>query len=241
MTKTKKAVFNLESLESRENPSPLGGLRFNLPSFQFVSGRVYEDANANGARDAGENGVTVYADWNNNGVRDTGEPSTKSAPALSVRSVNGVTTATQQQGFYFFNAGGRNAPASPPIRVELPAGAALTGPVQRTVAGRSSQTIDIGLSGVTGTPDVPTTVPSSISVTTGSTGSSASGSLYSSSTTGSSSSSVYAIAYVGPDGQSFADVQTSVSGNGYASGTAAALGDPPAFASSVSVGGVYVG
>ncbi|HZX53117.1 MAG TPA: carboxypeptidase regulatory-like domain-containing protein [Ilumatobacteraceae bacterium] len=46
-----------------------------------VSGRVFEDMNADGAKQDGEPafpGVVVYADLNNNGTRDPGEPSTTS-------------------------------------------------------------------------------------------------------------------------------------------------------------------
>jgi hypothetical protein len=46
-----------------------------------VTGKVFEDMNADGAEQSGEPalpGVTVYVDLNNNGQRDSGEPSTTS-------------------------------------------------------------------------------------------------------------------------------------------------------------------
>src|SRR5207253_2005377 len=53
-------------------------------NFKLVSigGTVYNDNNANGARDAGEpalGGWTVYLDTNNNGALDTGDTSTTTA------------------------------------------------------------------------------------------------------------------------------------------------------------------
>ena len=47
-----------------------------------VAGTKFHDRNANGARDAGEEGLggwTFYVDYNGNGVRDGGEPSAQSA------------------------------------------------------------------------------------------------------------------------------------------------------------------
>lgn len=61
--------------------------------FSHISGTLFNDANDNGVKDAGEAGLsgwTVYKDNNNNGNKDTGEP----------------TVVTPSSGFYCFNFNG---------------------------------------------------------------------------------------------------------------------------------------
>jgi hypothetical protein len=244
--RSKFGGLKLEPLEARDNPSgPAFSLSgFSLPRIQFVSGVVFADANGNGVQDAregGVNGVRVYADANNNGVRDAGERSAVTATAFSSTSVNGTTTFRTVPGSYLFNAAVRGGPLTSPIRVELPADATLTTPVESTQPGLSRQTVNIGLQGVSGTPgtsvttpgatggvfvssgSTSTSTPSSTTVTSGSSISSSASSLTGGST-GSSSSSVYAFSYVSPTGQAFANATGSVSGNGSAFGSATAVG-----------------
>ncbi|MBY0459589.1 MAG: hypothetical protein K2V38_19905, partial [Gemmataceae bacterium] len=154
----KRNMLGLESLETRDTPSRgfAPGLTFTLPTFQFVSGVVFADANGNGVRDAGENGVNgvrVYADLNNNGVRDANEPSAVTQSNQSISFQNGQGVVTDRPGSYLFNAAvGRNL-SSGPIRVELPAGASLTTAVPTFPAQANLPQYAIGLAGVTGTPD----------------------------------------------------------------------------------------
>jgi hypothetical protein len=67
----------------RDDGSPLGAAAFSIMSLGRVgqpaiaSGTVFNDANGNGTRDAGEAGLAgwvVYVDANGNGTRDAGEP-----------------------------------------------------------------------------------------------------------------------------------------------------------------------
>lgn len=226
----KPSSLRVETLEARDNPSRVGFPfpTFDIPSIRLASGGVFADANANGVKDAGENGVNgvrVYADWNNNGTRDAAEPSAVTSDATTARSVNGVTTVTREAGFYLFNAGGRGAPANAPLRVELPAGAALTTPPRGYPS--PSTRADFGLSGVTGTP--PVTLPNDGTIIF------VSGSSSSSSSSGSSSSSfLSATSATLPGGGSYASVTGSVTGNGSVSGFASAGGD-------VAVSAVFVG
>jgi hypothetical protein len=67
----------------------------------FVSGQIFEDMNADGARQEGEpplQGIVVYADLNGNGVRDEGEPtSTSDAQGnYSVEVGLGTTTIREE-------------------------------------------------------------------------------------------------------------------------------------------------
>lgn len=73
-------------LSSRPSPSRAAVLRSSIEAceprrlFASVAGRVFNDANANGAYDAGDSsrkGVVVYADLNRNGVLDSKDISTK--------------------------------------------------------------------------------------------------------------------------------------------------------------------
>ncbi|MFI5378808.1 MAG: SdrD B-like domain-containing protein [Tepidisphaerales bacterium] len=62
-------------IPDNQQPAPIN---FAAVQLAPVAGALYNDANGNGARDAGETGfagVTVWLDLNNNGVRDPGEPS----------------------------------------------------------------------------------------------------------------------------------------------------------------------
>jgi hypothetical protein len=89
-----------------------GGLDFGDWRPVAISGIVVADNNGNGARDAGEpgmSGVVVYVDLNGNGAIDDGEPRTDSAA----------------DGAYFF---GGLKPGSYIVRQTLPSGFTCTGP-----------------------------------------------------------------------------------------------------------------
>jgi hypothetical protein len=217
----KKNLLGLEALETRETPSRgFGGALagFTLPATQFVSGAVFADANGNGVRDAGENGVNgvrVYLDSNNNGARDAGEASAVTASSFSISFANGQTVSRESAGAYFFNAASGGKLSSGALRVELPEGAALTTAVPSAAASKTNPAFAIGLSGATGTPD---------KVTTGSTaivGAPSGGAV---SEPGRSSASVYAVSSVGANGQAFASVTGTATGNASVSATASATG-----------------
>jgi hypothetical protein len=74
--------------DPRDDGSIIGATSFAIMSLgrvgqpPRVTGTVYNDANGNGTRDAGEAGLaawTVYVDLNDNGTLDSGEPSTTTA------------------------------------------------------------------------------------------------------------------------------------------------------------------
>lgn len=84
----------------------VSGIDFGYRStLAYVSGTVFDDANANGAIDLGEGGLAgwrVYADLNDNGLLDGGEPmatsSTSGSYTLSViASTGSVTTKVRAQ------------------------------------------------------------------------------------------------------------------------------------------------
>jgi hypothetical protein len=65
-----------------------------VPALHDVAGQVFEDLNADGARDPGEpalEGFAVYADLNGNGAKDAGEPTATSA-------ANGAYTVAVELG-----------------------------------------------------------------------------------------------------------------------------------------------
>ena len=212
MTGRKK--LGLESLESRETPSR-GVPTITLGSFQTVSGTVYADTNGNGARDAGENGVNgvvVYADLNNNGLRDGNEPTATTRSGFSVANVNGQLTTTDRPGSYVLFVSGKQLPVAR-VRVELPAGASLTTPENAL----SKSSVNIGLQGVTGTPDSAGVLPGSVVF-----GSSSGGTRED--TPGRSSASVNSFSFFNPaTGQSVVSISGSSSGNGSVNATSTVI------------------
>jgi hypothetical protein len=212
-----KNLLGLERLETRDTPR-VGFSSLTLPTLQFVSGTVFADANGNGVRDAGENGVNgvrVYLDTNGNGVRDLGEPSAVTSSRLSVSFEGGQVVTRQEAGAYTFNGAVGGKASTGAVRVELPAGATLTTPVQTIPAATAVPPVNVGLSGVSGTPDSTSIAPPAPVVVAPPSGGT---------TTTGSSASVSAIASVGPDGKAFASVSGSVSGNGTVFGSASATG-----------------
>jgi hypothetical protein len=92
-----------------------------------VSGRLFDDVNGNGARDAGEGplaGWVVFLDRNRNGVRDAGE----------------LSRTTDAAGNYAFND---LTPGTYHIAQETPAGYAQTSPGLRGASSGSSFDIDV--------------------------------------------------------------------------------------------------
>jgi hypothetical protein len=110
------------------------------PAQHTVSGTVFEDMNADGARQDGEPpiaGVVVYADLNGNGVRDEGEP-TSTSDGQGNYAVNvplGTTTIRQE------TPGGFTCsfPSSCSHTVDLPKNSAPEPPpvLSRAIAGRA--------------------------------------------------------------------------------------------------------
>jgi hypothetical protein len=93
----------LNAYEIPEGSCSIGGA--SAPG--ALSGRVYDDANSNGARDGGEGGlqgVTVFVDKNDNGQPDAGEPSTTTAgdgtwSLADVEPGNHKVRATRASGY----------------------------------------------------------------------------------------------------------------------------------------------
>lgn len=109
----------------------LGNTDFGVAMFGSITGSVFNDANNNAARDAGEVGLagwTVYIDANNNGVLDPGEIRT-TTDAAGNYSLSGLLPGTfvvrqvVQPGYR------RTTPLTPFGDIQLVSGQTAAGPV----------------------------------------------------------------------------------------------------------------
>jgi hypothetical protein len=137
--------------DPRDDGSQVGATAFAIMSLGRVgqpanaSGVVFNDKNANGARDAGEPGLpgwTAYADLNGNGARDSGEPSSVSGSDGAYKLQNlpegkGTIREVPQSGWNCTKPSGCAYPS-----VEFSLGANITGldfgDNQGAVAGQTS-------------------------------------------------------------------------------------------------------